>query len=203
MSQISGRGVTSPPRSIQTNLTNATKGLSPTGRVISPPRSVENCGKERRSDHSLSKNTHGARATMESAQSSENSHKGSEKSKTESWKEAGYVPISPVSEEAMEIQLVLPSERTAAPMDKTPARKVTQTIPMFDDPISSASEDENRVDGAAPKSEVVRVPRQNSMRLPETATPVITISRTANTWTASTSRAGLLVQAQTVDGSRS
>ena len=50
---------------------------------------------------------------------------------------------------------------------------------------------------------MVKVPRQNSMRLPETATPVITISRTANTSTASTSRAGLLVQAQNVDGSRS
>ena len=102
----------------------------------------------------------------------------------------------------MEIQLVLPSERTAAPMDKTPARRVTQVIPMFDDPISSASEDESRIDGAAFKSEVVRVPRQNSMRLPETTTPVITISRTASTSTASTSRAGLLVQTQNVDDSR-
>ena len=162
MSPISGGDVTSPPRSIQMSLTSATRGPSLTGRVASPPRSiqtnVENCGGIKRSNHSPSKNTHGARATMESTQSSESSHKENEKSRTESWKEAGYVPISPVSEEAMETQLVLPSERTAAPMDKTPARKVCQTIPMFDDPISSASENESRIDRAALKVRWLKYP---------------------------------------------
>ena len=80
---------------------------------------------------------------------------------------------------------------------------------MFDDLISSASEDESRVGRTTVKSKVVAVPLQNSMRLPEAPTSVITMSRTVSTSMASTSRAGL-VQGTTpcntigiIDGSRS
>ena len=92
----------SPPRSIQTNQVNATRGPSPP-RSVQP--NIENRGEIKRSNRSPSRNTHGARATIESTQSSEGSHKQSEKSKS-SWLEAGYVPISPMSEEAVGAQLI-------------------------------------------------------------------------------------------------
>ena len=79
-----------------------------------------------------------------------------------------------MSDEAAEAQLVLP-------------KKVYQSTPMFDNPISSASEDESRIGRATLKGKVVMVPLQYSMRLPEAPTSVITMSRTANTSVASTS----------------
>ena len=97
-----------------------------------------------------------------------------------------------MSDEATEVQLTLPSERTASPMETAPTRKVYQSTPMFDDPISSASEDENRVNRTTCRSKVVTVPLQNSMRLPEGPTPVISTSRTMSASIASTSRAGLI-----------
>ena len=114
-----------------------------------------------------------------------------------------------MSEEAVEAQLVLPSERTAAPMETAPTKKVYQSTPMFDDPMSSASEDESKVGRATFRGGVVTVPLQNSMRLPEAPTSVTTISRTANTSMASTSKAGLVQVTMpcntigAVDGSRS
>ena len=52
-------------------------------------------------------------------------------------------------------------------METAPTKKVCQSTPMFDDPISSASEDESRVGRATFRGGVVTVPLQNSMRLPE------------------------------------
>ena len=63
-------------------------------------------------------------------------------------------------------------------MDTAPAPKTHQNMPMFDDPISSASEDENRMNKTTVKSKVVAVPLRNSMRLPQPR--------------ASTSRSGLV-----------
>ena len=86
----------------------------------SPPRNLQNQTK------------------VKSTQSNECSRKQNEKSKS-SWEEAGYIPISPMSDEAAE----------------APTIKVYQSAPMFDDPISSASEDERRVGRATFKSKVV------------------------------------------------
>ena len=100
--------------------------------------------------------------------------------------------MSPVSDEAMEIQPTLPSERTVNPMDTAPAQKTHQSIPMFDDPISSASEDENRTSRVTVKSKVVAVPLHNSMRLPDKPTLVASTSRVMSGSAPSTSRAGLI-----------
>ena len=95
-----------------------------------------------------------------------------------------------MSDEAAEVQLTLPSERTATPMETEMTKKVYQSTPMFDDPISSASEDENRASRTTVRSKMVTVPLQNSMRLPKGATSVISTSRKMSASIASTSRAG-------------
>ena len=76
-------------------------------------------------------------------------------------------------------------------METGPISKVYQSTPMFDDPISSASEDENRASRTTFRSKVVTVPLQNYMRLAEGPRSVISTSRTMSASVASTSRAGL------------
>ena len=148
----------SPPRSIQSNVESQVSAsrkeersrhsperdnMRPSQSAGSPPRNIQ--------------------SNVKSQQISECSR--SQKEKSKSWEEAGYIPISPMSDEVTEVQLTLPSERTATPMETAPTRKVCQSTPMFDDPISSASEDENRVSRTTVRSKVVTVPLPNSLRL--------------------------------------
>ena len=96
--------------------------------------------------------------------------------------------MSPVSDEAREIKPKLLSERLAHHMDTAPAQKTHQSITKFDDPIPSASEDENRMNKVTVKSKVVAVPLRHSMILPDKEISVASTSRAVSGPTLTTSR---------------
>ena len=81
-------------------------------------------------------------------------------------------------------------------MDTTPAPKMQsvthQHMPMFDDPISEAFEDESRVIRTIVRIKVVAgtEPLQNSMRLPDNPGSVASTSRSSSGPTLITSRSG-------------